>query len=98
MEAKFTPIDDQLLIKANDADVVSAGGIIIPDQAQERPQLGIVVGVGPGKRHHKTGERKANCVNVGDQVLFGKHVGLEVTWQGEEHLVVKNEHVLAILN
>jgi chaperonin GroES len=90
----FTPLNDRLLIKRTDADEKSAGGIIIPDTAKEKPQEGLVIAVGAGKAL-KDGTRAAPALKAGDRILFGKYSGDEIKLDGESHLVLREDEVLA---
>ena len=85
---KFRPLHDRVVVRRIDAELKSAGGIIIPDTAQEKPQQGEVVGVGPGSRGDDN-ELIALDVKVGDRVLFGKWSGTEVKIDGEDLLIMK---------
>ncbi len=96
MAAKIRPLNNRLIVRRVDEDEKTAGGIIIPDSAKEKPQQGNVVAAGPGKRDD-SGERIAPEVKKGDRVLFSKYSGTEVTLEGEEHLIISEDDVLAIL-
>jgi len=93
---KFRPLGDRVVVKRVQEDVKTAGGIIIPDTAQEKPQEGEIVAVGPGARD-EDGERIAPEVKVGDRILFGKWSGTEVKLNGEELLIMKESDVMGIL-
>ena len=93
---KLRPLNDRVLIKRADEDTKTAGGIIIPDTAQEKPMQGIIMGVGPGARDEK-GERVALTVKNGDRVLFGKWSGTEVTLDGQELLIMNESDIMAVL-
>ena len=93
---KFTPLNDRLLIKRTDSVETSVGGIIIPDAAKEKPLQGVVVAGGNGKQL-KDGTRRALTVTEGDRVLFGKYAGDEVKLDGETHLILREDEVLAIV-
>jgi len=93
---KFTPLNDRLLIKRTDSIETSVGGIIIPDTAKEKPLQGVVIAVGTGKQL-KDGTRLNLSVSEGDRVLFGKYSGDEVKLDGETHLILREEEVLAIV-
>jgi chaperonin GroES len=95
-EMKLRPLNDRVLIKRADEDTKTAGGIIIPDTAQEKPMQGIVMGVGPGARD-ETGDRVALSVQNGDRVLFGKWSGTEVTLDGQELLIMNESDIMAVL-
>ena len=94
---KLRPLNDRVLIKRADEDTKSAGGIIIPDTAQEKPMQGIIMGVGPGARD-ENGERVALTVKNGDRILFGKWSGTEVTLDGQELLIMNETDIMAVLS
>ncbi len=93
---KIRPLGDRILIKRIKEEEKTKGGIIIPDTAKEKPQEGKVVAVGRGK---KTDEGKLIALDVkaGDKVLFGKYSGSEVKIDGEEHLILREEDILGVL-
>ena len=93
---KFRPLHDRVLLKPLEAEEKTAGGIIIPDTAKEKPMQGEVVAVGPGARNEK-GEIVPLEVKVGDRVLFGKWSGTEVKIGGDELLIVKESDVMGII-
>ena len=93
---KVRPLHDRILVQRLDGEAKTAGGIIIPDTAKEKPQQGRVVAAGPGKVTDD-GKRQALGVKAGDRILFGKYSGSEVNLDGEEHLIMREEAVLAIL-
>lgn len=91
------PLSNRVLVKRLEEEMQkTAGGIIVPDSAKEKPQRGKVVAVGPG-RLNEDGERLAVEVKVGEEVLFGKWSGSEITVDGEEYLFMKDEDILAVL-
>ena len=92
----FRPLHDRVLVRRVEAEEKTAGGIIIPDTAKEKPQEGEVVAVGPGGRD-EDGERIAMDVSVGDRILFGKWSGTEVRVNGEDLLIMKESDVLGIV-
>jgi chaperonin GroES len=92
----FRPLHDRIVVKRISADEKSAGGIIIPDTAQEKPQQGEVVAVGPGARNER-GELVPLDVKAGDTVLFGKWSGTEVKIDGQELLIMKESDVMGVL-
>jgi len=96
MAPKIRPLHNRLIVKRIDEDAKTAGGIIIPDTAKEKPQQGHVVSAGPGKRDDK-GNVVAMDVKAGDRVLFSKYSGNEVNLDGEEHLIITEDDVLAVL-
>jgi chaperonin GroES len=93
---KFRPLGDRVVVKRVQEDVKTAGGIIIPDTAQEKPQEGEVIAVGPGARDEK-GERIQPEVRVGDRILFGKWSGTEVKVDGQELLIMKESDIMGVL-
>ena len=90
------PLADRVVVKPAPADEKKQGGIIIPDTAKEKPQKGEVVAVGPGKISD-AGQKVAMTVKTGDQVLYGKYSGTEVTVDGEEYLIVRESDILAVI-
>jgi chaperonin GroES len=93
---KFRPLHDRILIQRVEEEQKTAGGIIIPDTAKEKPQEGRVVAVGNG-RVTDDGKLIPLEVSVGDRILFGKYSGSEITLDGKEHLIIRQDDVLAIL-
>ncbi|MFN0217591.1 MAG: co-chaperone GroES [Hyphomicrobium sp.] len=93
----FRPLHDRVVVKRLEEDAKTAGGIIIPDTAKEKPQRGEIVGVGPGARD-EAGKVQPLDVKVGDQVLFGKWSGTEVKIDGEELLIMKESDILGIVD
>jgi chaperonin GroES len=93
---KFRPLHDRVVVKRIDADEKTAGGIIIPDTAKEKPQEGEVIAVGPGGRD-ETGKLIPIDVKVGDRVLFGKWSGTEVRIDGKELLIMKESDIMGVL-
>jgi chaperonin GroES len=93
---QFRPLHDRILVRRVDEDEKTAGGIIIPDTAKEKPQQGEVVAVGPGARNGD-GEILPLDVRVGDRVLFGKYAGSEVTIDGEEYSIMNESDILGVL-
>jgi len=93
---KLRPLHDRILVQRLDEEQKTAGGIIIPDTAKEKPQEAKVIAVGPGKRDDK-GQLVPMDVKPGDRVLFGKYSGSEVKLDGEERLIIREDDVLAIL-
>jgi chaperonin GroES len=93
---KFTPLHDRVIIKRLEEEEKTKGGIIIPDAAKEKPQEGRVVAVGIGKMTEK-GHRVAPEVKAGDKILFGKYSGTDIKIDGEEHLILREEDILAII-
>jgi chaperonin GroES len=95
-KTKLRPLHDRLLVKRLGKGDERHGSILIPDSAKEKPQEGTVIAVGTGKVT-KDGKKIALDVKAGDRVLFGKYSGSEVTLDGEEYLIMKEEDVLGIL-
>jgi chaperonin GroES len=93
---KFRPLHDRVALTRIDAEEKTAGGIIIPDTAKEKPQEGRIVAVGPGGRD-QTGKLIPIDVKVGDRVLFGKWSGTEVKIDGVEYLIMKESDILGVL-
>ncbi len=93
---KFRPLHDRLLVKRQEAETRSKGGIIIPENAKEKPIEGIVIAVGNGKVLDD-GKTRALEVKVGDKILFGKYSGTEIKVEGDEHVILREEEVLGIL-
>jgi chaperonin GroES len=92
----FRPLHDRVVVRRIESDTKTAGGIIIPDTAQEKPQQGEVVAVGPGARDSK-GDIVAPDVKAGDKVLFGKWSGTEVKIDGEDLLIMKESDIMGVL-
>ena len=93
---KFRPLHDRVVIERIDAEAKTAGGIIIPDTAQEKPQQGKVTAVGPGGRD-ESGKLIPIDVKVGDRILFGKWSGTEVKIDGVEYLIMKESDIMGVL-
>lgn len=93
---KIRPLHDRVVVKRVEEERTSAGGIVIPDSAAEKPQKGEIVAVGKGKITD-SGEVRALDVKVGDKVLFGKYSGTEIKVDGVEVLIMKEEDILGVL-
>ena len=93
---KFNPLHDRVVVKRVDADTQSAGGIIIPDSVAEKPDQGIVIAIGAGRRT-EAGVLVPMTVRVNDLVLFPRHAGTTVKVEGEEVLVLDEEEIFAII-
>ena len=93
---KFRPLHDRVVVRRVDSDEKTAGGIIIPDSAKEKPMQGEVVAVGPGARDEQ-GNLAPLDVKAGDTVLFGKWSGTEVSIDGEELLIMKESDIMGVL-
>ncbi|CAK7054385.1 co-chaperone GroES [Desulfovibrio sp.] len=94
---KLKPLNDRVLVKRLETEEKTAGGLYIPDTAKEKPSKGQVVAVGPGKVGDN-GERTVLAVKAGDEVLFNKYAGTEVKLDGVDHLVMREEDILAIID
>ena len=93
---KLKPLNDRVLVKRLEMEEKTAGGIYIPDSAKEKPMKGEVVAAGPGKLDD-AGKRAPMTVKKGDTVLFAKYAGTEITIDGVEHLVMREDDILAIV-
>ena len=91
---KLNPLDDRVVVEPSEAEETTAGGIVLPDAAKEKPQRGTVIAVGPGKLLD-SGERAALSIGVGDQVLFGKYGGTEIEVDGKEVKILRESDILA---
>ena len=89
------PLEDRIVVQADDAESTTASGLVIPDTAKEKPQEGMVLAVGPGR--FEDGTRVPLDVKVGDKVLYSKYGGTEVKYAGEEYLVLSARDVLAVI-
>lgn len=92
---KLKPLADRVIIKPSPAEERTKGGIIVPDTAKEKPVIGEIVAVGPGKRGDD-GKLVPMEVKVGDKVLYGKYSGTEVTIEGEEYLIMRESDIFAV--
>ena len=93
---KVRPLQDRIIVKRIEEEDVSSGGIIIPDSAKEKPQEGKVIAVGKGKIG-EDGKVQPLDVKKGDKVLFSKYAGTEVNIEGDEHLIIREDDVLGVL-
>ncbi len=93
---KIRPLHDRVIVKRLEEERKSAGGIVIPDNAAEKPDQGEVIAIGPGKRNDE-GKREALDVKVGDRILFGKYSGTTVKIEGTEYLVMREEDIMGVL-
>jgi chaperonin GroES len=96
MTMKIRPLHDRVIVKRLEEEEKTKGGIIIPDTAKEKPLEGRVVAAGKGKLL-ESGEIRALDVKEGDRVLFGKYTGTEIKLEGEEHLILREDDILAII-
>jgi chaperonin GroES len=94
--SKIRPLGDRILVKRIQEEEKTKGGIIIPDTAKEKPQEGMVVAVGKGKTT-EDGKLLAPDVKAGDRILFGKYAGSEVKIEGDEHLILREDDILGVL-
>jgi chaperonin GroES len=94
---KIRPLQDRILVKRVEAEEKTASGIIIPDNAKEKPMEGEVIAIGNG-RILENGERTNLDVKVGDRVLFSKYAGSEVKVNGQEHLILREEDILGVID
>ena len=90
-KVKITPLADRVLVEAAAAEEKTASGIIIPDTAKEKPQKGVVIAVGTGKKDEPL------TVKAGDEVLYGKYAGTEITIDGNEYLIMRESDIFAIV-
>ena len=96
MKTKFRPLHDRVLVRRVEEDEKTAGGLIIPDSAKEKPQEGMVIAVGEGARKD-SGELIPMAVSAGDRILFGKWSGTEVKLEGEDLVIMKESDILGIV-
>ena len=94
---KLQPLEDRIVVKAGQAEETTASGLVIPDTAQEKPQQGEVLAVGPGKRSEQTGDVIPVDVAKGDTVVYSKYGGTEITIDGDDLLILSARDVLAIV-
>ena len=95
-KTKFRPLHDRVVVKRIDAEEKTAGGLIIPDTAREKPQQGQIIAAGPGGRD-EAGKLMPIDLKVGDKVLFGKWSGTEVKLDGEDLLIMKESDIMGVL-
>ena len=93
---KIKPLHDRVIVKRVEEEETTKGGIIIPDSAKEKPAEGLIVAVGSGKIS-EDGSKQALEVKEGDKVLFGKYSGTEIKINGEEHLIMREDEIIAII-
>ncbi len=93
---KLKPLDDRIIIKQSDAEEKTAGGIILPDTAKEKPQIGKVVEVGPGKMLDN-GELNQMSVKKKDEVIYAKYMGSDIEFEGEKYVILRESDVLGIV-
>ncbi len=97
MTSKFTPLHDRILVRRTEESGTTRGGLIIPDSAKDKPQEGEVISVGKGKTNDE-GKLLPLAVKEGDHILFGKYSGTEITIDGEDFLIMKEEEVLGVVS
>jgi chaperonin GroES len=95
MTTKIRPLHDRVIVKRIEEEEKTKGGLFIPDTAKEKPQEGRVVAVGPGK--HDDGKVIPMGVKAGDKILFGKYSGTEIKLDGEEHLILREDDILGVI-
>ena len=93
---KFRPLHDRVVVRRVESEEKTAGGIIIPDTAKEKPQEGRVIAVGPGARD-ESGKLQPLDVKEGDRILFGKWSGTEIKLDGEDYLIMKESDIMGVL-
>jgi chaperonin GroES len=93
-DLKLRPLDDRVVVEPNEAEEVTAGGIVLPDTAKVKPQRGTVISVGPGKLLD-SGERGQLSVSTGDEVIYGKYSGTEIELDGREVKILRESDILA---
>ena len=93
---KIRPLDDRVVVEPFEAEERTAGGIVLPDTAREKPQQGKVIATGPGKLLEKTGQRGKMSLKVGDAVFYGKYTGTEIDLNGEKYVILRESDVLAV--
>jgi chaperonin GroES len=96
MATNIKPLHDRVIVRRIEENDTTAGGLIIPDSAKEKPQEGEVIAVGEGK-YKEDGTRQTLDVKAGDRVLFGKYSGSEITLDGEEFLIMREDEILGII-
>jgi chaperonin GroES len=93
---KLRPLDDRIVIKQSDAEEKTAGGIILPDAAKEKPQIGKIVSIGPGKILDD-GKRAKMSVKKNDEVIYAKYIGNDVEIDGEKYIILRESDVLGVV-
>lgn len=96
MKMKIRPLHDRVIVKRLEEEGKTKGGIIIPDTAKEKPMEGKVIAVGPGKVL-ESGTKVSMNVKKGDRILFGKYAGTEIEIEGEEHLIMREDDILGVI-
>ena len=93
---QLRPLHDRVLVKRMEEEEIAAGGIVIPDSAKEKPQKAEVIAVGAGQLL-ESGQRASMDVKPGDRILFGKYTGSDITIDGQEYLILREDEILAVL-
>lgn len=97
-KVNIKPLEDKILVQANEAETTTASGLVIPDTAKEKPQEGTVVAVGPGRWDDDGAKRIPLDVSEGDTVIYSKYGGTEIKYNGEEYLILSARDVLAVVS
>ena len=95
---KLQPLEDRIVVRANESEATTASGLVIPDTAKEKPQEGEVLAVGPGRFNDEGDQRIPLDVSVGDKVIYSKYGGTEVSVDGEDYLILSARDVLAVIS
>ena len=95
-KVSIRPLEDRVVVQQLEAEQTTAGGIVLPDSAREKPQQGKVIAAGPGKLLEKTGERGQMSLKVGDFVFYGKYSGTEIEIDGQDYVILRENDVLAV--
>lgn len=95
-KVKIRPLDDRVVIRPSDPEEITAGGIVLPDSAREKPQRGTVIATGPGKLLDN-GERGTLDVKMNDEVFYGKYAGTEIEINGEDVVILRESDILAVV-
>ena len=97
-KTNIKPLEDRIIVRADEGEETTVSGIVIPDTAKEKPQQGTVLAVGPGKRSDTSGELIPLDVKEGDKVIYSKYGGTEITLEGEDLLILSARDVLAVFS
>ena len=97
MSLKLKPLGNRVVVEPMEQEEITAGGIVLPETAKEKPQKGVVLAVGPGERSEKDGSYIAMDVKVGDEVLYAKYGGTEIKLDGKKVLILRESDILAIV-
>ena len=92
---KLHPLEDRIVVRPGESEETTASGLVFPDTAKEKPQQGEVIAVGPGRRAENTGDLVPVDVSAGDTVVYSKYGGTEITFEGEDLLILSSRDVLA---